>query len=352
MYALLKVVKETGGQPLDPRQILLQSSCMIMGYLCYGKFYDANSEEIATILSTGSEFGKAIAFGVLCDYIPEAGFLLKRKLKALKEYMENILKYSDKLSSDHIDNYDREDLRDISDMYRKAGEEMSETEKEELKFDNRMLKDTLASLFGAGFGTVTSTLRYGVMLMAHHPDVQVKVQEEIDRVIGKENFPDSDDINGMPYTMAVINEIYRYHSMSPFALTHSTTCDTELDGYFIAKGTPVMINLWSAHRDPTVFTDPDNFRPDRFLTPDGKLDAKAVEYVIPYGLGLRRCAGEIIARMEINIFFLTLLQRCKIIESPEHPLDPEDYVVKLGVSINPYKVTFEPRYSGAFDLDI
>ena len=266
--------------------------------------------------------------------------------------MKNIIEYSDKLSSAHIETYDGENMRDISDMYRKAGEDLSESEKKVLKLNDRMLKDTIATLFGAGFGTISATLRHSIMLMAHHPDIQVKVQDEIDRVIGRENFPDADDINDMPYTAAVINEVYRYHSMSAFAFTHSTTCDTEIDGYFIAKGTPVMLNLWSAHRDTTVFTDPDTFNPNRFLTPEGKLDTKAVEYVIPYSLGIRRCGGELIARIEVVVFFLTLLQRCRIIESPEHPLDPEDYIMTLGITLNPFKVNFEPRYNGAFDMDV
>ena len=349
--ALLKAIKESDGEPFDPKLTLYRSACMIMGYVSYGRFYNADSEEVSTILSTASEFGKAVSFGVLCDYIPEAEFLLKGRLQKHKELIANITKYSDKLSSAHIDTYDGENMRDISDMYRKAGENMSESENKALKINDRMLKDTVATLFGAGFATIASTLRHSIMLMALHPDIQVKVQDEIDQVIGRENFPHMDDINKMPYTMAVINEVYRYHSMSAFAFTHSTTCDTELDGYFIPKGAPVMFNLWSAHRDTTVFTDPDKFNPDRFLTPDGKLDTKTIEYVIPYSLGLRRCGGEVIARMEVIVFFLTLLQRCCIKESPEHPLDPEDYIMTLGISLNPFKVNFEPRYEDAFNVD-
>ena len=229
-------------------------------------------------------------------------------------------------------------MRDLSDMFRKAGEEMTEDEKKVLNVDNRMLKDTVATLFGAGFATTKETLRYSILMMALYPDIQVRVQEEIDQVIGRENFPNVDDSKDMPYTMAA------------FGFTHATTCDTKLDGYFIAKGTPVMINYWSAHRDPTAFTDPDKFNPNRFLLPNGKLDAEATNNVMPYGLGQRRCAGELIARMEIIVFFLTLLQRCIIRKAPGHPLDSEDYVYTFGITLNPFKVTFEPRYLGAFDM--
>ena len=328
----------------------MKTTCSIMGYICYGKFFDSESEEVATILKKADGFVEIFQFGITCDFIPEVEFLIKGKLRKYEQLVQNILNYSDKLASMHIDTYDGENMRDLSDMFRKAGEEMTEDEKKVLNVDNRMLKDTVATLFGAGLATTTETLRYSILMMALYPDIQVRVQEEIDQVIGRENFPNIDDSKDMPYTMAVINEIYCVHSLAAFGFTHATTCDTKLDGYFIAKGTPVMINYWSAHRDPTAFTDPDKFNPDRFLLPNGKLNAKATNNVMPYGLGQRRCAGELIAHMEIIVFFLTLLQRCIIRKAPGHPLDPEDYVYTFGITLNPFKVNFEPRYLGAFDM--
>ena len=352
VHAVLDHVKKAEKKPIDPKPILMKCVCSIMGYICYGNFYNPDSEEIATIIGQSKRFGTAVQFGVICDYIPSAAFLMRKQLQEYKELVQNILNYSDKLASNHIDSYDGENMRDLSDMFHRAGDEMSEDDAKVLSVDSQMLKDTVATLFGAGFATVAATLYYSILLMALHPDVQLKVHKEIDQVIGKGNYPTMDDSNEMPYTMAVINEIYRYHSMSAFGFIHTATCDTELDGYFIASGTPVMFNFWSAHRDSTVFTNPDKFDPDRFLTPDGKLDTKATENIVPYGLGQRRCGGEIIARMEVIVFFLALLQRCVIKEAPGHPLDPENYIMTLGVSLNPFKVIFEPRYAGAFDMDV
>ena len=68
----------------------------------------------------------------------------------------------------------------------KLAEDMDETEKRVLKIDNNLLKECVSSLFGAGFGTVAVTLRYGILIMALHPEIQQKVQNEIDRVIGRD----------------------------------------------------------------------------------------------------------------------------------------------------------------------
>jgi cytochrome P450 len=345
---LINVIKESNGEPFDPEPILYKAACTVMGYICYGKMFNADSPEVDEILKRGKDFSKAIAFGIICDYIPFSKILIKKKLENFKQLMLNINKFSYALSSENVETYDGENMRDIGDMFRKESEQMSESERNHCKVDKQDLKELLSGIFGAGFATVASSLKVSLMLMALNKEVQMKVQEEIDRVIGRNHLPDADDISDMPYTSAVISENYRFHSMSALAVTHCAMCDTELDGYFISKDTPVVFNLFSAHRDETVFKDPYKYNPDRFLTPDGQLDTAAVENVIPYGLGLRRCAGEIIARLEVAVFFVSMMQRCIIEESPDHPLDFENYIMTFGISHRPFKLVFKPRYSGAY----
>ena len=96
------------------------------------------------------------------------------------------------------------------------------------------------------------------------------------------------------------------------AAPKSATCDTEFDGYFIAKGTAVTTNLYSANRDGTVFPNPDKFDPQRFLNPDGTLNADAYKDVIPTGLGPRRCGGAQLWWLEMYTFFASTVQCCHI----------------------------------------
>ena len=119
---------------------------------------------------------------------------------------------------------------------------------------------------------------------------------------------------------AVLAEAYRYASMSALGITHCAVRDTCVsDGqggtYPIPANTPVIINLYSAHYDPTAFANPHTFDPSRFLDEEasgGRLRTHVVDALMPYGLGARRCAGEYVARKEIFAFVVGILHECRV----------------------------------------
>ena len=89
----------------------------------------------------------------------------------------------------------------------------------------------------------------------------------------------------MPYTEATMLEIFRMSSIVCGALLHSTLEDTRFEGFVLPKGTIVMANLYHVHHDPEYFGDPENFRPERFLTPEG--DLRKDEHCVPFSVGKR-----------------------------------------------------------------
>ena len=84
-------------------------------------------------------------------------------------------------------------------------------------------------------------------------------------------------------------EVLRFSALVPLGVFHSTTEDAVLDGYLIPKDTLVVSNLYAALHDP-VWGDPENFRPERFLLPDGTVD-RFNEAFIPFSTGKRVCLG-------------------------------------------------------------
>ncbi|CAG2166247.1 unnamed protein product [Oppiella nova] len=90
-----------------------------------------------------------------------------------------------------------------------------------------------------------------------------------------------------------------------------TTEDTTVLGQFIPKGTRIMGNIWAVHNDPKVWHKPQDFNLNRFLTSDGK-ELLKFDYFIPFSMGRRNCAGEGLARVEVFLYFVSLLQRYTI----------------------------------------
>lgn len=144
--------------------------------------------------------------------------------------------------------------------------------------------------------------------MVIYPDVQRKAQAELDKVIGKGRIPDFDeDEESLPYLMACVKESLRWHQVTPLAIAHRLDKDDVYRGYTMPKGALVFGNSWylfvfflmyansclsfqsrAVLNDPQVYPDPSEFRPERFLGPDGKLDPTVLDpRAAAFGYGRR-----------------------------------------------------------------
>lgn len=145
----------------------------------------------------------------------------------------------------------------------------------------------------------------------------------------------------MPYTEAVLLEIQRYASIVPFGVPHMTKSSTNLCGYEIPANTSIWPNLWALHHDPELWGDPEVFRPERFIDCNGQVSKP--EYLIPFSAGSRRCMGEDLAKVELFVFFTTLMQRFTFKCPVGHP--PPSLNAVMGVSLQPlpYSLYIEKR---------
>jgi len=210
-------------------------------------------------------------------------------------------------------------------------------------FGDWQLTCVLADLYGAGLETTVTTLNWAVLTMMCHPDIQEKVQKEIQDVIGSERLPNMTDRNQMPYTCATIQELQRYANILAINLPHATNKDVEVNGYQIPKGISVIPQISVVHIDDTIYSKPSEFNPDRFLEEDKKTLKKSDTTLIPFSLGKRICLGEGLARMELFIIFTSLLQKFSfscVRGEPKPDLRP---VVTFSTQPKPYKVCVTRR---------
>uniref|UniRef100_A0A8C3Q999 Uncharacterized protein n=1 Tax=Geospiza parvula TaxID=87175 RepID=A0A8C3Q999_GEOPR len=229
--------------------------------------------------------------------------------------------------------------RDVTDVFLKEMEKGKAAEENGFHYNN--LRLVTLDLFTAGSETTSSSLQWALLYMLLHPEIQSKVQAEIDKVIGRERPPSMMDQASLPYTNAVIHEVQRCGDVVPVALPHMTYRDTELQGFFIPKGTTIITNLSSVLKDETVWEKPNEFYPEHFL--DAKGQFVKPEAFLPFSAGRRACPGEQLARMELFLFFTTLLQKFTFVLPEDQPRPQEDGHFALINSPHPFLLRALPR---------
>ncbi|XP_053315651.1 cytochrome P450 2K1-like [Spea bombifrons] len=229
----------------------------------------------------------------------------------------------------HKDQLDVNDQRNLIDVF--LVKQQEEKPGQQVFFHNDNLVNLVSDLFVAGMETTSTTLRWGLLFMAKNPEIQKKVQDEIDRVIGSAQ-PQVEHRKLMPYTDAVIHETQRFGDIVPENAPHAASQDFTFRGYFIPKGTYVIPLLTSVLHDKAYFEKPDEFYPEHFL--DAKGNFVKNEAFLPFSAGRRSCAGENLAKMELFLFFTRLLQNFTF----QLPAGAEvDVAVSVGATRSPMK---------------
>uniref|UniRef100_A0A0W0F308 Cytochrome p450 n=1 Tax=Moniliophthora roreri TaxID=221103 RepID=A0A0W0F308_MONRR len=166
-------------------------------------------------------------------------------------------------------------------------------------------------LYLAGYDTTTATLGWLILALVSHPDVQKKAHEELDNVVGRSRIPTMDDMEQLPYIRAIMKEAMRWRPVAPIGVPHASLEDDVYEGYFIPKGSIIVPNILAMNHDPEIYgADADQFRPERFLNPDGthKLSPPDTKDQGQYGFGFGRriCPGRHVAGDMIFAFVIVL----------------------------------------------
>ncbi|XP_035687382.1 cytochrome P450 2U1-like [Branchiostoma floridae] len=200
--------------------------------------------------------------------------------------------------------FDPNDIRDFIDAFLLEQQRAPEEQARE-HFTDKQLQEVLMDLFVAGTETTATTTRWALLYMMLNPDIQEKVHQEIDSVLGQ-SAPSYAQRDLLPYTTATLAEVQRINSIVPLVVRGASR-DTTFNGYNIPQEGRILINLWSVHMDPQLFPEPNTFQPERFLDKNGNFVKH--EALIPFSMGHRICLGEQLAKMELFMLFVSLMQR-------------------------------------------
>lgn len=325
------------GQPFNPHIRMTTSVTNIICSIVFGERYEYDDDALQEIHVLLDKFGEVLetmwiqlynASPNVVKHLPGPHHRLFVIWKKLEDYIQEKIQQ-------HRESWNPAEPRDFIDCY------LSQIEKAtpNSSFNDQNLLYSSLDLFFAGSETTSTTLRWALLYMAGYPDIQEKVHDEIESVIGQQE-PKMDDRNILPYTNAVLHEIQRKGNIAPFNLTRETTRDTTVGKYFIPKGTQVITNLYSVLMDKSEWETPDEFNPEHFLDKTGKFVRK--EAFVPFSGGKRNCMGEPLARMELFLFFTSFIQKFKFVV-PEGVKVSFDGVLMLTHGPRPYKICAIPR---------
>ncbi|XP_042496201.1 cytochrome P450 CYP82D47-like [Macadamia integrifolia] len=207
-----------------------------------------------------------------------------------------------------------------------------------------VIKATVTQLMGGGSDTTYVTLTWALSLLMNNPQVLKRAQEELDGHVGKDRHVEESDIKNLVYLQAIVKETLRLYPPVPLSVPHQAMEDCEVGGYVVPKGTRLFVNIWKLHRDGHVWSDPQEFKPERFLTTHADVDFLGQNYeFIPFGSGIRSCPGITFAKHILHLTLARLLQGFNF-ETPSQ--EPVDMTESLGITMpkaTPLDILLTPR---------
>ncbi|CAN8312124.1 unnamed protein product [Cochlearia groenlandica] len=310
---LVKKLRESAltQSPVNLKKTLFTLIASIVCRLAFGinihKCEFVDEQNVAELVHKFELLIEGIAFS---DYFPGVGRLIDRisgKNRTLNNVFTELDMFFQNILDDHL-NPERtvsEKNPDVVDVM-VALMKKQEKDGDSFKLTTDHFKGIISDIFLAGVNTSVITLIWAMTELIRNPRVMEKVQGEIREMLGEKERITEDDLNKLHYFKLVVKETFRLHPAAPLLLPRETMSQVKIQGYDIPAKTQMMINVYAIARDPKLWTEPDEFNPDRFL--DSSIDYRGLNFeLLPFGSGRRICPGMNMGIANVELGLLNLL---------------------------------------------
>ncbi|NXI38572.1 CP2J2 protein, partial [Galbula dea] len=329
------------GKPVDPSFPLFHSISNVICALVFGYHFADEDKTFHELISATENLFRFLGsiFHQLYEIFPWLMcYLPGPHKKALSSY-ELLSSFARKEIRRHVERGIPDEPQDFIDFYLDKIEKSKDGVKP--KYDEDNLVYVINDFFLGGSETSTTTLYWGLLYMVMNPDIQEKVQKELDSVLGPSQLISYEHRRKLPYTNAVVHEIQRFSNIVSVGMPRTSMRNTTLIGYPIKKGTIIIPNIASVLYDPEQWETPRQFNPGHFLDKEGNFIPR--EAFLPFSAGHRVCLGEHLARTELFIFFANLL-RAFTFQLPEGVTEINTEPIFGGtLQPHPYRICAIPR---------
>lgn len=352
LFMILQDMFKKSGKVILLKDVLTTHSMNVISRMVLGKKYVEEEEKGGVV--TPEEFREMLdelflLNGVLNigDSIPWLDSLdLQGYLKRMKKVSKKIDRFLEHVLDEHNARRRRKEgggfhAKDMVDVML----EVADDPNLDVKLSRDNVKGFTQDIIAGGTETSAVTVEWAISEIMKSPHVLEKAIEELDRVIGKSRWVEEKDISRLPYIEAIVKEAMRMHPVAPMLIPRMSREDSTFEGYDITAGTRVLINVWSIGRDPSIWDEPNEFKPERFIGKD--IDVKGHDFeLLPFGAGRRMCPGYSLGLKVIQASLANLIHGFKW-NLPEG-MKPEDINMEevYGLSTPrkvPLEVVVEPR---------
>ncbi|KAL6614320.1 hypothetical protein ACP70R_036590 [Stipagrostis hirtigluma subsp. patula] len=282
------------GKPLVVRNHLSMVSFNNITRLTFGKRFinaagelDEQGREFKSLVTDGIKIGASLS---IAQYIPWLRWLVPLDEEVFKAHGDRRDRLTVKIMEEHARALKQSGAKQhfVDALF---------TLRDQYDLSDDTVIGLLWDMITAGMDTTVISVEWAMAELVRNPRVQEKLQEELDRVVGRDRVLLETDFQNLPYLQAVVKESLRLHPPTPLMLPHKASAGVKIAGYDVPKGANVIVNVWAVARDPEVWANPLEFRPERFLREN--IDIKGADYrVLPFGAGRRVCPG---AQLGINL---------------------------------------------------
>ncbi|CAN1131155.1 Cytochrome P450 CYP82J17 [Linum perenne] len=286
---------------------------------------------------------------VLSDLIPALGWI---DIKGMKKSMKRISKELDVIIDGWIvehkvkrsklgENLVPEDFIDVMLSVIDDSFDPSATHDKDT-----IIKSTAMAVIIAAADTTSVTLTWMLSNLLNNRRALTLLQQEIDTKVGKDRIVQDSDLENLTYLHAVIRETLRMNPAGPISVPRVASEDITIRGYHVPKGTRFFANFWKLHRNPEIFTEPNEFRPERFHDKEVKVDiyGRDFEY-LPFGTGRRSCPGMNFGMEVVQLTAARLLQAFDFGTPLDLPVDMTEADSTTLAKEKPLEVVLRPRLS-------
>ncbi|KAB1220480.1 Cytochrome P450 82A3 [Morella rubra] len=205
-------------------------------------------------------------------------------------------------------------------------------------------KATSLNLIAGGSDTTTVTLTWAVSLLLNNHHVLKKAQDELDIHVGNERIVKESDISKLVYLQAILKETLRLYPAAPLSGPREFIEDCIIGGYHVPRGTRLITNIWKIQTDPRIWSDPLEFKPERFLTTHKDVDVWGKHFeLIPFGSGRRACPGTSFALRTVHLALASFLHMFEISNPSDAQVDMTESFGLTNMKATPLEVLIKPR---------